>query len=124
MKIRTGFVSNSSSASFVIHWRPKTMGEKVSLKEALSNIYGVTSYKIETDEVNWQDNWDKECQPKFEKTKEQTKDNGDGTYTTHFCTSMMNTADDFGEVAKSFVFNMMLNDNFHIIDTKLESDGM
>lgn len=123
MRIRTGFVSNSSSASFMIHWRFRTMGEKRSLNYILSALYGVTSYDEKSDKVKWGDNWDKEIQPKFDQTEKNTRDNGDGTYTTHFWTSMMNTADDFGEVAKSMVFNLMVNGEFTIIDTKIDSDN-
>jgi len=123
MKIRTGFVSNSSSASFIVHWRVRTMGQKILLKEALCKLYGITSYDRGNNKVNWNDKWDKDVQPKFEQTEKMTQDNKDGTYTTVFFTSMMNSADDFGDTAKSMVLNLMTNEDFTIIDTKVNSDN-
>ena len=38
MKIRSGFVSNSSSASFVINWRMRTFGKEVDKQEAILRL--------------------------------------------------------------------------------------
>jgi hypothetical protein len=107
MKVRRGYVSNSSSASFIIHWKSRNNRE-MSLEDAIERMereyffgeYGMTKEYIE----------------------KVTKENGDGRFTTEFFTSMMNSGDSFGEQAKSFLINIMTSDDFQIYNFKVDKD--
>jgi len=107
MKVRRGYVSNSSSASFIIHWKSRNNRE-MSLEDAIERMereyffgeYGMTKKYIE----------------------KVTKENGDGRFTTEFFTSMMNSGDSFGEQAKSFLINIMTSDDFQIYNFKVDKD--
>jgi len=125
MKIRQGFVSNSSSASFIVHWRVKDFGEKFTIKRAFSKLYQVFEYDEEKDEIDWEKaKYDVHLKPKLEYIEKFTKINADGSFVTNFFTSMLNEPDDFGDVAKSFIMALMVySDNFQIIDTKVEDEG-
>ena len=123
MKIRNGFVSNSSSGSFIMNWRMKTFGKEVTIRRAIGNIFGVY-FKEDTDEFDWENTWNKEAKPKVEKAIDATVQNSDGSFTSTFWTSMVNSPEDFGETAKSMVIGIVAsNENmFEIIDAKTESD--
>ncbi len=123
MKIRNGFVSNSSSGSFIMNWRMKTFGKEVTIRRAIGNIFGVY-FKEDTDEFDWENTWNKEVKPKVEKAIDATVQNSDGSFTSTFWTSMVNSPEDFGETAKSMVIGIVAsNENmFEIIDAKTESD--
>lgn len=51
MKTRIGFVSNSSSASFVIVWKDKT---ERSLKAAIAKMYDLYHFDVENDKFSWE----------------------------------------------------------------------
>jgi hypothetical protein len=101
----------------------KTFGKEVTMKRAIGNIFGVY-FKEGTDEFDWEGTWNKEVQPKVEDAMAKTVQNTDGTFTTAFWTSMMNSAEDFGETAKSMVMSIVADeeDMFEMIDVKTESD--
>lgn len=123
MKIRNGFVSNSSSASFIIHWRHKGMGNKISVKEAVARIFGVDyDFDKATEMVDWTQAWNKEAEEKYNNVVEYTENNNDGSYTTTFFTAMMNSADDFGESARSMLIGLVTNGEFQIVDTCVNKD--
>lgn len=124
MKIRNGFVSNSSSGSFIMNWRMKTFGKEVTIRRAIGNVFGVY-FKEDTDEFDWENTWNKDVKPKVEKAVDATVQNSDGSFTSTFWTSMVNSAEDFGETAKSMVMGIVAgNENmFEIIDVKTESDS-
>ena len=129
MKNRNGFVSNSSSGSFIMNWRMKAFGEPVSIKKAVGEAFGAPfKYIAETgeltEEFDWENAWNKEVQAKVEKAIEATELNENGTFTTTFWTSMVNSAEDFGETAKSLVMGLVADedDRFEIIDKKVEKD--
>lgn len=109
MKIRSGFVSNSSSASFIIHWKSRNNRE-MTLEEAINKMDAEFFFR------EWGHGMTKE---NIEKT---TKDNGSGKFTTTFFTGMMRSGDSFGEVAKSFLINIMTSDDFEIYDFKVDGD--
>jgi len=125
MKIRTGFVSNSSSGSFIMHWRAKTFGKNVSVINAVGRVFSVF-FKEGTDgeEIDWKGTWNKEVQPKVEDAINATVQNSDGSFTTTFWSDMVNSTEDFGETAKSLVMGIVANEDedFKIIDTKIEMD--
>ena len=125
MKTRQGFVSNSSAASFVIHWRIKGYGEKIDKHEALKRLFEIyTEGEDSSKEIDWDNEWDKSLKDRFEQIEGSTVDNKDNSFTTEFGTSMMNSAEDFGEAAKSMALALIAGSRFKIVDTKIESDGM
>jgi hypothetical protein len=118
MKIRNGFVSNSSSASFIIHWRVKDFGADYSTKRALATLYDI-SYSAEQDEYNFE-RWDTEYKPRLECMEKQTQKNANGTFTSTFFTSMLNNCDDFGTDASSLLLAIAVSDRAELIDTKVD----
>jgi len=122
MKTRNGFVSNSSSASFIVHWRMRTMGEDINIKLALSKLYDLYSYDDENKDVVW-DEYNEGFKDLFENAVKNTKQNADGSFTTEAFTGMLNDYDDFGEYVKSLVFAVVADEEFEIIDAKVERSG-
>jgi len=107
MKIKIGFISNSSSASFIIKWGAKD-NRKMTLKQALSIMKNNFMFenRIMTRKI----------------ITRNTKDIGRGEFVTEFFTGMMNVGDDFGEEAKSFLINIMTSDDFEIYDYRVDRD--
>jgi hypothetical protein len=124
MKIRNGFVSNSSSASFIVHWRMRTMGKEVGIKQALSSVFDACVYSDETKDWSWDDSYFIDGYKKtFEEIMEKTEQNHDGSFTTKFWTSMMNSPSDFGTAATELVMALIVNkDVGEMIDAKAEHD--
>jgi len=124
MKVRQGFVSNSSSASFIVHWRARTFGNRISLNAAIARVFGV-DMKENGEEFDWENAWNKESQSKVEEAARATVENADGSFTSSFWTSMMNTPDDFGDAAKSLVMGIVANEDggFQLIDARVEGDN-
>ena len=121
MKIRNGFVSNSSSGSFILNWRMRTFGKEANIQRAVGEAFKVF-FKEGTDEIDWEGTWNKEVQPKVEEVFKNTVKNYDGSFTSTFWTSMANSAEDYGEAAKSLVIGLVANNDFEIVDAKTESD--
>ena len=115
MKTRNGFVSNSSSASFVVHWRHRDFGKEIEFREIVQRLRGWAG-------------WDSDKQKEIEDTDfmdtivDKTNRNEDGTYTTEFFTGMMNSASDFGTTAQLFVMSLLCEDEFEMIDYKVDSE--
>ena len=129
MKIRNGFVSNSSSGSFILHWRMKNFGKRISITKAVGEAFGVYfDYDKETQEckgtIDWEHAWNIEAKEKVDEVLEHTVENVDGSFTTTFHVSMVNNGDDFGEAAKSLLIGIMADedDRFEVIDKKVEKD--
>lgn len=133
MKIRNGFVSNSSSASFVVLWsdRGRTLKNPLDAIVRLLDLYYFVG--IETDKIqpkdreeieeslsSYEDNTaiDLKC---IEKLIENTTVFKDGTAETSFFTHMHNTHRDFG--LSFLVFMTQLSASyrkFDIINRELE----
>jgi len=125
MKIRMGFVSNSSSGSFIMHWRVRTFGKKITLNKAIGNLMGVyfkRENEQETEEIDWENTWNHGEKDKIDKMIENTVVNDDGTFTSAFGTSMVNNSEDFGEAAKSLVMGIVANEDYEIIDARTQMD--
>jgi hypothetical protein len=75
------------------------------------------------DEIDWEGTWNADIKPKVEDAMNKTVQNDDGSFTTTFSTSMVNSAEDFGETAKSMVIGLVTNKTFDIIDTQVENDN-
>jgi hypothetical protein len=109
MKIRMGFVSNSSSASFTIRWKIISEDE-YTVEEAVDDLLM----------------WDDE-QIIAEVTK-STQRVGKNEFLSGFWTSMMNCPGDFDKAAQDFVFTLIVrtkalgNRGYEILDMSIEED--
>ena len=102
MKIRNGFVSNSSSASFVITWRALN-AEVDDLKGIFKNLFD--GCEITTDLVR------------------NTEVLKSGACRTTFATGMFNDYSDFGNDAALMMTVLYMNNDFEIIDARIEEEG-
>ena len=99
MKIRKGFVSNSSSASFVIQWQCHLIAD--DLNTEMANIKGEND--LEKAIIILMDYCEEDViRDVISKTKEMS--GGNSRYITDFHTIMHNSCEDFGESA--MIFNM------------------
>lgn len=120
MKQRNGFVSNSSSASFAIHWRMRDFGVRHQLEDVIGKVFGYTWKQVH--EGDWK--CAREHEVLFDIVEKHTQVNPDGTFTTEFWTSMLNNPMDFGTEAMAFVMALLVNnDKLEIIDTKTDYNG-
>ena len=127
MKIRSGFVSNSSSASFIVYWKPLDFINSFTIVEALckifevpSNLYNKKAGKFRNVPDYLKSNTDLIIKLK-KLTKKSNKDK-EGIFITNFFTVMMNDGDDFGEDAKSFLINLVTCEECGLIDAITERD--
>jgi hypothetical protein len=113
MKIRTGFVSNSSSASFIVKWCSTEKPSKRQLKKDLKKLFEYYGWHSESE--------DPIIKEIFNKTNIQKNDT---CYTTTFWTSMLNNYGDLGMDAAMFYFILSMNkgDGFEIISANVEDD--
>ena len=122
MKLRMGFVSNSSSASFLICWRHKTyrpqeknnMSVKTAIKELFKN-------KFLDDDIRFKETKEEIAAfAKFIHGKTVRKE--DAWFETKECILMMNTLEDFDSRMLKFVTYLSLaHDDFEFY-TQVVSD--
>lgn len=139
MKTRIGFVSNSSSASFIVTWRCRGLDSEDGIELALGSLFDLWNFeyddeehKIDWGEISEHDTgfWGSKSSIKKIVTDimEQTEDLGDGKFKTTIWTSMMNDFRDFGPNIQHFMMAMAVqngldgNKNFEVLHQSVESD--
>lgn len=89
MKIRSGFVSNSSSASFNVVWQWLENEEDYSVEQAVDKLF----------------EWDRR-QEIIDEVKKHTKKLQNNAFESHFFTVMLNSPGDLGKAAEALLFNL------------------
>lgn len=102
MKLRTAFVSNSSSASFIIRW--KALND-TNLDHIVLDIDGIGAAQRNI-------------------LKKKTTILKDGSFETEFFTFMYNDHRDFGKVCMNFIMNLLTKyTDYKIISTTIDEDN-
>jgi hypothetical protein len=110
MKIRMGFVSNSSSASFTIRWKIISDDQDFTVEEAVDEL------------LMWDD------ERIIAEVTKSTLRVGKNEFLSGFWTSMMNCPGDFDKAAQDFVFTLTVrtkalgNRGYEILDMSIEED--
>lgn len=89
MKIRSGFVSNSSSASFNVVWQWLENEPDYSVEQAVDKLFEWDGRDEIIDEI-----------------KKHTKKLQNNIFETHFFTVMLNCPADLGTAAEAFIFHL------------------
>lgn len=102
MKIRLGFVSNSSSASFTLTWKVYGIDDN-TVEEAVKKVMSYDAYE--------------------EEIIKSTQKIDRNIFKSRFWTCMLNCPGDIGNDATALYFTLSMNkDKFEIVDAKLEED--
>lgn len=114
MKIRAGFVSNSSSASFSVIWQVLD-DKEYTAEEAVKQLFDFDGRDALIARV----------------AKDTTQLQAKNTFESTFFTSMLNAFGDFGEAAEALMFNLYCHNlcsrgdppKTVILKTNIESGG-
>ena len=101
MKIREGFVSNSSSASFIVKWK---VGGAKTVNAAINAALDMFRYREETDSFDW--TFGEHDKDMVEEIAANTKMVKEGVFESTFFTSMLNTNLDFGAAAAALALGL------------------
>jgi len=130
VKTRNGFVSNSSSASFIIQWRingPVDTGENIN--SALRLLFDMSREDTVSDIFMDIGQERFSYQHFFDYIENRSKEISKGTFETTFFTVMMNTMADFGPEALLLLSSLEMNfeqqgvRNFEIIHKTIDCDS-
>ena len=123
MKVRTGFVSNSSSASFIVKWK---VGGAKTVNAAINAALDMFRYREETDSFDW--TFGEHDKDMVEEIAANTKMVKEGVFESTFFTSMLNTNLDFGAAAAALALGLTCSKDSDERDVKIvkvtvERDG-
>jgi len=139
MKQRNGFVSNSSSSSFIIQWKCNLLEDGEGVDTAMIYLFELfgTLYDEETGKKlkeNWLDNLS-ECDSHLKETVEEVIKNskpigksGD-MFETDFHTTMRNDVTDYGPAAHQLLMALTVDEieqgkgRFEIVHMRTEDMG-
>jgi len=110
LKIRHKFVSNSSSASFIILWSNREH-KSLTKEEAIKKLFDYSKFDSE-----------KKLKIINDLIK-QTKATKTGKFKTEFFTSMFNDLECFGQPCLQLLAYLCFNEEFEIEYKKVEKDG-
>ena len=125
MKVRQGFVSNSSSASFIVKWKFKNKNSetKDDVMLALTELFDLSYFYLENKEKGIEDDVFKEEFAKLADYATFTRyDKKSGIYTTSIWTSMLNTYFDFGDAGSLLIALADSEGRFELVETSVDRD--
>lgn len=120
MKTRNGFVSNSSSASFVVVWR--CLEDHDTLENTIGKLFGLTFNSKQ--KVSWKTNGfnNKNLVADALEVEKHTHKRGKN-YETFFSTVMYNDMDSFGTAPKSLLMALATNEGaFELLYSNVHED--